>query len=262
MAATLKETALFGRDLTGRTALVTGGGSGIGLATTRLLAGLGATVAVNHLPGDAGALKAIEEMASDGLDVRDAPGDIGDRSSVEAMVATALCDLGRLDWLVNNAGGGFVKDPIPFERLDGLSDAFWQQMLSVNLLGAFHCARAAAPALRESRGAIINVASLAASGRSGTSIPYSVTKGGLVTLTHCLAKALAPKVRVNAVAPGFIDTPMTAQRGSAHRTQVAKKCLMQRAGTAEEVAEVIAFLCLGAGFITGEVITIDGGRGY
>jgi 3-oxoacyl-[acyl-carrier protein] reductase len=187
--------------------------------------------------------------------------DIGEPAA-EAAIGSAIREIGRLDWLINNAGVGLVKAPIPFSDLDALSEGFWQQMMSVNLYGAFRCARVAAPALREARGAIVNVASASAEGKRGTSIPYSVSKGAVVTLTRCLAKALAPDVRVNAVAPGFIDTPMTAERGGAYRADVAKQCLLQRVGTSEEVAEAIVFLCVGASFMTGEVITIDGGRSF
>jgi 3-oxoacyl-[acyl-carrier protein] reductase len=247
--------------ISGRKVLVTGGASGIGLGCVRLLAGMGATIAINHLPEDPQAEQTVAELAEAGLDVFSCPADVSD-ASVEVAVTDAIERLGGLDWLINNAGVGLVREPIPFSDLDALSDEFWDKMLSINLLGAFRCARAAAPALRASKGAIVNVSSASAEGKRGTSIPYSVSKGGLVTLTRCLAKALAPQVRVNAVAPGFIDTPMTTERGTEYRDDVAQQCLLKRVGTADEIAEAITFLCLGGGFITGEVLTIDGGRSF
>ncbi|MBL6945522.1 MAG: SDR family oxidoreductase [Rhodospirillales bacterium] len=247
--------------MTGRKVLVTGGASGIGLSCVRLLAGMGARVALNHLPEDPIAKDALGELTDAGLDVFSCPADVGE-DSVETAVTEAIDRLGGLDWLINNAGVGLVKKPIPFSDLDALSEDFWQQMLSVNLLGAFRCSRAAAPALREAKGAIVNVSSASAEGKRGTSIPYSVSKGGLITLTRCLAKALAPEVRVNAVAPGFIDTPMTEQRGPQYRDAIAQECLLKCVGSADEVAETIVFLCAGGGFMTGEVLTIDGGRSF
>ena len=249
------------KRISGRRVLVTGGTSGIGLSCVHLLAQKGARVAVNHLPEDPLSESTIADLAEAGFDVFSCPADVGE-GIAEAAIAEAIERLGGLDWLINNAGIGLVRDPIPFSDLDALSDDFWQKILSVNLLGAFRCARAAAPALRAAKGAIVNVSSASAEGKRGTSIPYSVSKGGLVTLTRCLAKALAPEVRVNAVAPGFIDTPMTADRGTEYRDDVARQCLLKRVGTAEEVAETIVFLCLGGGFITGEVVTIDGGRSF
>ncbi|MBT3361238.1 MAG: SDR family oxidoreductase [Rhodospirillales bacterium] len=249
------------REITGKKVLVTGGASGIGLCCVRLIAGMGARVAIIHLPEDPLAKDTIGDLTRNGLDVLSCPADVGE-SSAEPAIAHAIDRLGGLDCLINSAGVALAREPIPFSDLDALSDEFWQQMLSVNLLGAFRCARAAAPALRAAKGAIVNVSSASGEGKRGTSIPYSVSKGGLVTLTRCLAKALAPEVRVNAVAPGFIDTPMTADRGTEYRADVARKCLLQRVGTAEEVAEAIVFLCFGGGFMTGEVLTIDGGRSF
>lgn len=249
-------------DLSGHTVLVTGGASGIGLATVRLFASMGATVAMNHLPDDERAGPAIKALRNEGYRIVDAPADISGREAAGAMVKEAVDELGHLDWLVSNAGVSLVKDPLPFCELDALTDDFWQGIMSVNLLGAFYCARAAAAALRESKGAIVNVSSSSHDGKSGTSIPYGVSKGALTSMTRSMAKALAPEVRVNSIAPGFVETPMTAARGPEYRERAKGIRLLKRVAPPEEIAQVILFLCVGATFITGEQIAVDGGRGY
>lgn len=249
-------------DLTGHGVLVTGGVSGIGLACVELFASMGAKVAVNHLADDDRAPAVLAELRGRGYDVIDAPGDVSDAAATAAMVERALRELGHLDWLVNNAGVSLVEKPIPFSDLAALTDEFWQGILSVNLFGAYHCTRAAADALRARCGAVVNVSSSAHDGRMATSIPYGVSKGALTTLTRSLAKALAPEVRVNSVAPGYVTTPMTASRGPEHRARAKGMRLLNRLGTPKEIAEVVLFLCVSAGYVTGEQVVVDGGKGY
>lgn len=249
-------------DLRGHTLLITGGGTGIGRATAELFAGMGARVAVNHLPGDECAEAAVAEMQAAGLEVIAAPTDVGVGADAEAMVADVIDRLGRLDWLVSNAGLSLVQKAIPFSDLDALTDDFWQRIMSVNFMAAFHCARAAGPALRESRGAIVTISSSAADGKRATSIPYAASKGALISLTRSLAKALAPEVRVNAISPGYVTTPMTQRRGPEHRKFAAGMRLLQRVAEPVEIAELVLCLCIGAHYVTGEVIAADGGLGY
>ena len=123
------------------------------------------------------------------------------------MVASAIDALGRLDFLVNNAGTPATPTPIPFSDLDALTEEFWSTILTTNLIGPFRCAHAAVPALKAARGAICNTASIAGVMGSGSSIPYATSKAGLINLTRSLARTLAPEIRVNAVAPGFVDSP-------------------------------------------------------
>jgi 3-oxoacyl-[acyl-carrier protein] reductase len=200
---------MISADLEGKTVLVTGGVSGIGLATAELFAASGAKVALNHLPDDPGASDVIERLTENGLDVVPAPGDVSDPAQGEAMVQQAAGNLGRLDILINNAGTSNTRAPIAFDDLGAMTEDFWSKILQTNLIGAFRCARAAAPHLKATQGAIVSTASVAGLGVPGSSIAYGASKGALINLTRSLAHALAPDVRVNAVAPGLVRTPWT-----------------------------------------------------
>ncbi|MGE3967687.1 MAG: SDR family NAD(P)-dependent oxidoreductase, partial [Dongiaceae bacterium] len=192
-------------DLKGKKALVTGAASGIGLATAELLARMGAKVAINDLARSERLPKEVERLRSTGVDVIAAPGDVGDAKDAARMVETAAAAMGGLDYLVNNAGTPGTDRPIPPSDLERQDEAFWQKLLSVNLIGPFRCVRAAAPHLKKSRGAIVNTASISAFGRGGSSSVYCMTKAGLVSMTKELARGLAPEVRVNAIAPGLVQ---------------------------------------------------------
>lgn len=141
-----------------------------------------------------------------------------------------------------------------------MTEDFWQLLLSVNLIGPFRCSRAAATALKESTGAIVNTASVAGIGKQGSSIAYSAAKTGLVSLTRSLARGLAPDVRVNAVAPGQVKTPWT-EGWSEERKQFARdQSVLNRRSTPEDIAQGILFLCAGSNMVTGHVLVIDGGQ--
>jgi 3-oxoacyl-[acyl-carrier protein] reductase len=246
-------------DLTGKAALVTGGGSGIGLATVELLLECGATVAVNHLPEDARARGELERLRAAGAPVRAAPGDVSRPGEAEEMVRAAVDGLGRLDILVNNAGTPGTTAPIAFADLDAMTETFWQTILATNLLGPFRCSHAAAPALKRSHGAIVNTASVAGLGRVGSSIAYGASKAALVNLTRSLAVALAPDVRVNAVAPGFVDSPWTKAWPDEKKQGYVGSTLMKRACTPADIAQAILFLAAGNAMITGHTLPVDGG---
>jgi 3-oxoacyl-[acyl-carrier protein] reductase len=246
-------------DLAGKAALVTGGASGIGLATVELFLRCGARVAMNHLPDDPRGSSEIARLREAGHAVLAAPGDVSQPGAAEAMVEAAVAGLGRLDILVNNAGTPATTAPIDFADLDAMSESFWQAILATNLLGPFRCSRAAAPALKRAQGAIVNTASVAGLGKVGSSIAYGASKAGLVNLTRSLAVALAPAVRVNAVAPGFVASPWTQNWPEERKRDFAGRALMARAALPAEIAEAILFLAAGPAMITGHTLPVDGG---
>ena len=175
------------------------------------------------------------------------------------MVLKAVGDLGRLDLLVNNAGTPGTRKRISPPELDLITEDLWSQLLETNLLGVFRCAKAAAPALKAAHGAIVNTASIAGLGRAGSSLAYSATKAGVVSLTQNLARALAPEVRVNAIAPGAVDSSWMVEWTNEERQQSIERALLKRRCQPEDLAEVIVFLGFGAAMVTGQTITVDGG---
>jgi 3-oxoacyl-[acyl-carrier protein] reductase len=250
---------MISADLSGRAALVTGGASGIGLATVTLLARSGAKVALNHLPGDPTGRTEADRLRGEGLDVVPIAGNVAEAGTAEAIVGTTADQLGRLDFLVNNAGTSGTREPIPPADLDAMTEEFWQLILATNLLGPFRCTRAAAPHLRAARGAVVNTASIAGISTQGSSTAYGASKGALVNLTRGLARGLAPEVRVNAVAPGHVDTPWTRGWPEERRRASAERALLKRHCHAEDIAEAILFLLAGAAMVTGQTLIVDGG---
>jgi 3-oxoacyl-[acyl-carrier protein] reductase len=246
-------------DLAGKTALVTGGASGIGFATARMLAKFGATVAINFLADDPRGPEAVDKLIADGGKAIMAPGSVGDADEAVAMVNKAVTDLGRLDLLVNNAGTPGTRHRIVPAQLDLITEELWQTLLQVNLIGVFRCAKTAAPALKASHGAIVNTASIAGLGRAGSSLAYGATKAGVVSLTQNLARALAPEVRVNAIAPGAVDSSWMVEWTNEERQQSIERAVLKRRCQPEDLAEVILFLGFGAAMVTGQTITVDGG---
>jgi NAD(P)-dependent dehydrogenase (short-subunit alcohol dehydrogenase family) len=249
-------------QLEGAVAIVTGGGTGIGRAVSESLARAGArAVVVNYSRSEEDAeatAAALRELGCEGVPLR---ASVADDAAVRAMVADTVSRFGRLDVLVNNAG---TTRFIPQQDLDAVTDEVWDEILSVNLKGTFHCARAAAPELRKTRGAIVNVASIAGLRASGSSIPYGVSKAALLQLTRNLAFALAPEVRVNAVSPGLVATRWFRQAfgeeaATAQEERLAAITPLGQVATAEHVAQaVMAFLA--ADQVTGEALVVDGGR--
>jgi len=246
-------------DLTGKTALVTGGASGIGLATVEIFARSGATVALNHLPDDPRGAEQVARLTAEGHRVIAAPGNVARPGEAEDTVTRAIDALGRLDFLVNNAGTPATPAPIPFAELDRLTEDFWQTILNTNLIGPFRCTHAAVGALRQARGAICSTASIAGVQGSGSSIPYATSKAGVINLTRSLARTLAPEIRVNAVAPGFVDSPWNREWPADRKAQSVERTPLKRACKPEDIAETIFFLCAGAAMITGQTIIVDGG---
>ena len=247
-------------DLTGKAALVTGAASGIGLATATLLARSGCAVAINFLAGDARGPQAVAQLqALTNAPILAAPGNVADAADAARMVGRAVADLGRLDYLVNNAGTPGTNSAIAPHEFDRLTEELWDTVLEVNLRGVFRCAKAAAPALRASGGAIVSIASIAGINSPGSSMAYGATKAGVISLTKNLARGLAPEVRVNAVAPGAVDSTWMIEWTPEQRRASIEGALLKRRCAPEDLAEVIVFLLAGAAMVTGQTVVVDGG---
>lgn len=248
-------------NVAGKVALITGGATGLGRATSLALARLGCSVAVNHLAAtkdDAG--RTVAELTALGVRSLAVEADVTNSDACQAMVETVVRALGRLDILVNCAG---ITRFIPHAALDEVTDADWDFILGVNLKGTFHCARAVRREMEGHGGVIINVASTAALLGGGSSIPYAASKAGVINLTMNLARVLAPQIRVNAVAPGFIEGGwMRAGLGDRYlesRDSFAAASLLGRVCQPEDVAAAILSLITGSDLVTGQTLVCDGG---
>ena len=247
-------------DLSGKVAFVTGGASGIGLATVERLARNGAKVAINDLGGNPRLEQEVARLNAAGHDAMPFPGDVSKPEEVEAMIDAAARHFGRLDYLVNNAGTPGTKAPIPPADFARQDEAFWAKLVSINQIGPYRCIKAAAPHLRAAKGAVVNVASTSGLGYGGSSSVYASTKAALILLTKEWAHALGPDVRVNAVAPNVVDgSGWECRFDPADLARHVAKLPLRRAGTPEDYAEVIFYLFAGAGYITGQTIVADGG---
>jgi NAD(P)-dependent dehydrogenase (short-subunit alcohol dehydrogenase family) len=245
-------------DFTGKRILVTGGSRGIGRAAVEAFKAGGARVAVNGRTAESTAA-GIAAMGHDGLLA--APGNVGTVAGCDAAVKAAVDALGGLDVLVNSAGVGYSG---PMEDMD---EAKWDESLDVNLKGTFFCIQAALPALRESRGNIVNVASDAGLMGDPSLIVYCASKGGVVNMTKAMALAFAPDVRVNCVCPGYVDTDMVRRDGieTAADPAAAEQALLDytplgRLAQPVEIGAAIAYLAhADTKFVTGAALQIDGG---
>ena len=243
-------------DLAGHTALVTGGGTGLGRAIAGRLASEGVAVAVNYSRSRDEAEAVAAEIAGAGGRALAVRGDVSEPADVDAMVAEAEEHLGPIDVLVANAG---TTSYVPYAELERVTPELWHRILGVNLLGTFSCVQRVAPGMLERGfGRIVAVSSNSALGGTGSSIPYVVSKGALNTLVVCLARALAPTVQVNAVAPGWMRTPWIEKHLP---EEVAVEVLDSDADSAdvEDVAAVVVGLA-GNRAVTGQVVVVDRGE--
>ncbi len=251
-------------DISGKVAIVTGSSTGIGRATAWALAERGAKVVVNYArsQGDAEeTLAGVRERGAEGIVVQ---ADVTDEPAVLAMVARAREELGPVQILVNNAGYTTI---VNFADLDGLTDEVWQNTFWTNVVAPFKCVRACVPDMRTAGwGTVVNVASIAGVMSTGSSLAYAASKAALINMTRGLARTLAPEIRVNGVAPGFVDSPWWERRGGLSEEEVERRRQGARAnsplkiaGTPEHIASAILWLIEGADIVTGETILVDAG---
>lgn len=244
-----------------KSAIVTGSSRGVGRATALALARQGYAVAVNYSTSKDEAENVVNQIESYGGLAIAVQANVSDNGACKALAAQTLDAFGRLDVLVNNAG---VTSFIPHNALDQVHDEDWDRILGVNLIGPFQMVRAAMPALAASgNGAIVNVASIAGLSATGSSIPYCASKAALLNMTVALARVCAPKVRVNAVAPGFIEGEWLKQGLGPAYEMVKKQCQdrspLHKVCTPEDVASAILSLIMGSQMITGQTVVVDGG---
>jgi 3-oxoacyl-[acyl-carrier protein] reductase len=244
-------------DFEGKVAIVTGGASGVGRACVLEFARRGAGVAVVDVAGGGAAAEVARLAREAGARVVCFQADVTDFGKAERIVSEACVRLGRLDILVNSAG---TNEDAPLWRM---TETQWERVVGVNLKGAFNYTRAAAVVMRaQGSGKIVNVASVEAfRGRFGLA-NYAASKAGLVGLTRASAADLGrARINVNAVAPGFVRTPMTERLPAEVLERAACESVFGRLAEPEEVASVVAFLCTDAArYITGEVVRVDGGQ--
>ena len=234
----------------GQVVLVTGSSSGIGASTARHFSAQGATVVVNSSSSVEAGRAVAAELGATYLQA-----DVSVEADCARMVEEVVAAHGRLDVLVNNAGTTAV---IPHGDLDAATPDVWRRIFDVNVVGTWQLTVAAVPHLRASgRGQVVNVSSLAGSRPVGSSIPYACSKAAVSHMTRLLANTLGPDIRVNAVAPGLVDTPWT-EDWTVVREFVRSQAPLQRAATPDDVAEVIVGLARSS-YVTGEVVLVDGG---
>lgn len=247
------------RSLEGMSALVTGASRGIGAAIALELGRRGAAVAVNYAGSASAAADVVAAIEAEGGQALALQADVSDRAACAALVEAAASEMGSLEILVNNAG--ITRDGL----LVRMSDEDWDAVLRTNLTGAFAMTRAAAKLMMKARkGSIVNVSSVIGLVGNAGQANYSAAKAGLIGLTRSVARELAPRsVRVNAIAPGFIETDMTAALPDAVREVALSQIAMRSFGTPEDVARTVAFFASDESrYITGQVLAVDGGMTF
>jgi 3-oxoacyl-[acyl-carrier protein] reductase len=244
-------------DLTGKSALVTGGSRGIGRAICQMLARAGARVCVNFRVESPSAHLVVEEIEREGGEAFALGADVARRDDAEMLVSETVSRFGSLDILVNNAG---IWRGSPIEEM---SDREWAEMLEVNLTGTFHCIREAVPVMKEAGyGRIVNIASTAGQRGEAFHAHYAATKGAVISLTKSLAVELAPHgITVNCVAPGWTVTDMTTESlAGTEAAKILEAIPLGRAARPEEIAGAVLYLASDlASFVTGEILNVNGG---
>lgn len=240
-------------DLRGKSVFITGAARRIGRALALGFAKMGANIAITYLNSEKEAMQTINDILAVGVNALAIPADVRVESSISAAVDRAVERLGGLDVLVNNAA---VYETATLEQI---TVEQWDRMFETNTRGPFLTTRAAIPFLRQSKGRIVHVGSLGGIRPWATHAHYCSSKAALIMLTQTMAKALAPEIAVNCVAPGMISTGEKREKDLVRK--IAAKTPMKRAGIPEDVLEAVLFFATATHFITGQVVTVDGGLG-
>jgi 3-oxoacyl-[acyl-carrier protein] reductase len=243
-------------DLTGKSAVVTGGSRGIGRAIALRLAHQGADVAFSYRGNEAAAKATATEIEKLGGKVVPIQGDATDPAAADALVKAAIDAFGKVDILVNNAG--ITRDDLIMR----MTPEMFREVLETNLFGAFYATKAVTrPMLKQKSGRIVNITSVSGQAGQMGQANYSAAKAGLIGLTKATARELASRgITCNAVAPGFVLTELTRDLPDALKQEITSRTPLGRFGTTEEIASAVAFLCSDeAAFITGQVLAVDGG---
>jgi 3-oxoacyl-[acyl-carrier protein] reductase len=248
--------AVVSNDLSGKVALVTGGGTGLGRAISLALADEGMDVAINYARSLDDAEATATDVRAKGRRALVIAADVADDGQVRAMAQRVGDELGRLDLLVNNAG---MTVFVPFPDLDGMLDDDWDRIMAVNTKGPWLCARACVPIMRRTGGgSIINITSVSGVRAGGSCVAYCVSKGATEMLTRALAQALSPDIAVNSIAPGLMDTRWGRLWGDEHFERQAKGNLLGRIPSLEDIAATAVYLAQNAS-VTGRTHIVDGG---
>ena len=246
-------------ELRGKVAVVTGGNGGLGQRICHALAREGVHLAVVYARSRDQAEGVARELADrHQIQAAALPCDLEDPAAAEALVAAVIARFGRLDILVNDAAYNIA---IPFPELETLTDAVWEKVMAVNLTGPMRLTRAVAPVMKaQGAGRVVNIASVAGLGPTGSSIAYAVSKAGLIHLTRCMAVAMAPEALVNCVAPGLLEgTRATANLRPEQVERSAAGALLKRAADKDDCAEMVLTMCR-TETMTGQTVVIDSGR--
>ena len=254
------EVSLLG--LTNKVAIITGAATGLGASTAELLSQAGAKVLINHMPGQETQAQTVADACGSGSLCYAA--DITQDEACHAMVQAALDQWGRVDILINNAG---INIPVEHTNLDGLSAEDFINIYSVNVIAAYQMIRAVAPVMQQhNNGVVVNVSSRSGQSGYGSSVAYSASKGAMNTMTKSLARALAPAIRINAVCPAMVVTPIwdkleqTDAQRAAWLQEIIESIPLKKEPTAERVARNIIYLASNlSAHVTGQLLETDGG---
>ncbi|MGI6225545.1 MAG: SDR family NAD(P)-dependent oxidoreductase [Peptococcales bacterium] len=242
-------------NVQGKVALITGGATGIGKAIALKLAERGTSIVINYSKSEKEALETAKEIGQFNVQVMVYKADVALEKEVQSMFKQIMDNFGRLDIIINNAG---TTDYVQLEDLAGMKDEYWDRAFNTNVKSIFHTVRTCAEELKRNQGCVVNITSIAGLTGQGSSIAYAASKAAANSVTKSLALALAPEVRVNAIAPGVVLTRWVEGRED-HVHRLSQGTPMGRPAQPEDIAQAVIGLITGGDFITGQILVVDGG---